>query len=196
MDRYIEKMQDYEPGVNSEDGYASEFWNFRIQNDENWIPCEEDDLSALNERTKAEGKKSATDSLREEGASEDIIKKYEESMYYSAETGYKYQSGDDVGIVYMSVYSMYGAKSVNDDELEEELLNGFAESMTESKTGSGLLRGEMCKYAEGVCSTEDGSIGMRVYAEKRDEMIMMLQIMYPEDNPGVLEAIEKKVTTY
>ncbi len=199
IDKFIEKVEKYEPGTFEDGVYESEYWKIKIEAEDGWEEMSYADLRSFNQGFEEGFVGSATEAFMEGDAKdEELIEKYKESLYCKTEAGFLYQpNGGLEGLVYPSVCAGYGVDEESKEEFIDGLFAGYTETMSNSKEGTSTLGGKKYQYVDGVMVQNGIEMNTRIYVRTEGVMISMIPIMYVgEDYDGFVESFESMVSAY
>lgn len=197
LDAYIEST-DYVPGTLDDEKYSSSHFGFQFETDDNWTMYTKSELVPMSEEIKKSTFSGAVATLEKEGASDEMIEKWKETVYAEVEMGAAYVVDDMIaGEASVAVFSGYGMDQVSSGELVDAMKKELMKSSGVVDSGATLLAGESYDYVKISVSVDGMDLRNQLFIREKDDMICMIAckaITGYEDE--VLASFKKQLRKY
>lgn len=197
IQEYIDHMESYVPGEQTDSYYQSEFWGLRFDANDSWVMYTEDELEASTANVRDSAVSSGMASVEGEDVSQDLIDKMFDSMYAQTEMGTLYvEDGYYVGECAINVMGIYGLEDASEDELFEGIIQGLITQDPDMETGEYEIAGENYKMAKVQFSADGMDLVNYVFLRVKDGMMCSINCKYVAGYDYVLDEFVGQMSAY
>ncbi len=190
---FIECVTSYKTGVCKGKTYLSEFFNLRIDFDDNWEVATKG-FETLNSELLKSIKISQTEEMEKEGYGEKLIAKVVDNSYAKVEMK---ATTLNYGGVEIRVYSNFGISGRNMDEVVAKTRNGLVRKGIETTTDKITICGET--YHVLKCTIKNGNsspVINELYMRAEGDMIMTMSCYYQQGYEEIKDNFINSISKY
>lgn len=198
IDSFIERTNAYVPGYFNDEKYVSTHFDIAFEPDSNWTMYSKEDLAPFSDNFRQSTTSGAMSSLKTEDLSEELIQKYQESIYAEAEMGAYYVSDDMVvGEACVMAYSAYGIDDVSYDTFTEGIKEGLLSTANVTDSGEDYIADDKYTFFKATSTIDGMDMVTYIFIREKDSMVCMITCKsLAEYEEETLESFKQQLSKY